>query len=207
MKENNKDGYVCQRCARVSPTCCRLGSARSGLGGGDCFPLSRHEHGRIEEALSQARGKRLDAGAVLLLKRIDDAVDSLTGRAGWCVDEPNSPDFLKAMRDLFPGERDAIRAAFPDGESHMRLALDPDGACVFLSEHGCVLPRPARPYFCRIFPFWVVRGRLQCFQSEDCLAVREQPGNFMALLGAFDSSPVDITERYQMLRLDWGLDA
>ena len=206
MNKSKKNRYVCQRCALEAPTCCRLGHGENAPDGGDCFPLSLKEHSRIEEALSEARGKRMDAGAVLLLKNADAALDAPTGQKKWAVDEANSPGFIKAMCNLFPKENERIKGIFPQGESHLRLALSQDGSCAFLSEHGCTLPRKARPSFCRIFPFWSVHGTLQCFRADDCLAVREHAGNLMALMGAFDSAPSDVMERYKKLRKDWGVD-
>jgi Fe-S-cluster containining protein len=122
------------------------------------------------------------------------------------VDEKNSPGFVKAMCNLFPQDKARIKDLFLPEEMHLRLSLSKDGSCVFLSEHGCALPRQARPHFCRIFPLWSVRGTLQCFQAEDCLAVREHSGNVMALMGAFDSSPAEVADRYKKLREDWGVD-
>lgn len=207
MNKDKKARYVCHRCALEAPTCCRLGPELGETGGGnDCFPLSRPEHRRIVAALAKAKGKGADAGALLLLKNAHNAVDAPSGKAGWFVDEPNSKTFIKAMCHLFPKEKARTKALFPEGGSHLRLSLSADGSCAFLSEHGCTLPRRARPWFCRIFPFWVAGGTLQCFQAEDCLAVREHSGNFMALMGAFDSAPNDIMERYKHLRIDWGVD-
>lgn len=207
MDKNKKARYVCRRCALEAPTCCRLGPEQNDAGGGcDCFPLSRNEHGRIASAIAKAKGKVPDAGALLLIKSASSAADNLTGKEGWCVDEPNSPLFVKAMCKLFPKEKKRVKELFPQDGTHLRLSLMPDGGCAFLSEHGCALPRRARPWFCRIFPFWAVSGTLQCFHAEDCLAVRENSGNFTALMGAFDSSPQDIMERYAHLRRDWGVD-
>lgn len=206
MNKSKKNIYVCQRCAMEASTCCRIGHGENAASGEDCFPLSAPEHRRIKEAISKARGKRMDAGAVMLLKAVETALDAPTGQKNWAVDEANSESFIKAMHNLFPKEKERIEEVFSQGASHLRLALDKSGACAFLSEHGCTLPRQARPGFCRIFPFWSVHGVLQCFQAEDCLAVKEHDGKFMALMGAFDSSPADIGERYKKLRKDWGID-
>lgn len=207
MSKTAKNRYVCQRCAEESPTCCRLGHGESAPSGADCFPLSIKEHSRIEAAISQAMGKRMDPGAVMLLKVVEKAADAPSGQKSWAVDEPNSASFIKAMCNLFPQEKERVKDVFPQAASHLRLAIAGDGSCVFLSEHGCTLPRSARPGFCRIFPFWSVNGVLQCFQDKECLAVREHAGNFMALMGAFDSAPSDVMDRYKKLRRDWGVDA
>lgn len=208
MHKNRKNHYVCHRCALEAPTCCSLAEGRSlDRGGGhDCFPLSDKEQGRIAAALAKAKAKEPDAGSLLLLKTALHAADYPSGQAGWHVDEPNSPTFVLAMCNLFPKEKPRIKEIFPEGGTHMRLSLTPGGGCAFLSGHGCTLPRPARPWFCRVFPFWAVGGTLQCFQDNGCLAVREFGNNFMALMGAFDVSPHDIMERYKSLRRDWGVD-
>lgn len=205
MKKIKKESYVCQRCAMSAPTCCRLGSAQRGGAGGDCFPLSHAEQRRIENALASSVGKRTDVGAVLLLKTAAKAHDEPSGQDKWAVEEVNSTAFIQAMCNLFPAEKARVKEVFPQNASHYRLALDKDGSCAFLTEYGCALPRRARPWFCRIFPFWVVGGIVQCFQDEGCLAVKEYGGNFIQLTGAFDSSPDDIMDRYKKLRADWGV--
>lgn len=206
MQPEKKPRYVCHRCSRVSDTCCRLGSGGKTYSGADCFPLSDKERMSIEKSLSQAKSKRLDAGSVLLLKSAASAEDAPSGTSNWAVEEPNSPGFVKAMQNLFPKEKKRLPEVFPTEKSHLRLGLTRDGSCVFLSEHGCTLPQQARPHFCRLFPFWVVGSVVQCFSSNECLAVQENGQNFISLLGAFDVSATELRERYKALRHDWGVD-
>ena len=206
MQPEKKPRYVCHRCAKVSDTCCRLGSGGKSYSGADCFPLSDKERMSIENALSKAKSKRLDAGSVLLLQSVAGAEDAPSGAAEWAVQEPNSPGFVKAMQNLFPKEKKRLAEVFQPEGSHLRLALTGDGSCVFLSEYGCTLPQQARPHFCRLFPFWVVSTVVQCFSDENCLAVQENGDNFISLLGAFDVSAAELRERYNTLRRDWGVD-
>lgn len=201
---NNR--YVCERCAQISPTCCRLGSIQGEYGGEDCFPLSEPERERIAKAVAEARRQNAPTAHKALPEAADKAADAPTGQTGWAVKENNSQNFVRAMCNLFPGERKKIRQIFPDEAGHMRLALAADGGCVFLSATGCTLPKESRPWFCRIFPFWAVKNRLQCFQAEDCVAVRESGGNFSAVLDSFCVSPEEVLEHYKRLRADWGVD-
>jgi len=108
------------------------------------------------------------------------------------------------MQELFPGERALIAAVFPPGGAHWRLALQADGACVFLRTDGCALPRDARPAYCRIFPFWVRDREIQHFSLRDCQAQREQRGR-PALQRCFGLSDADVFELYAVLRRGWGL--
>jgi Fe-S-cluster containining protein len=53
----------------------------------------------------------------------------------------------------------------------LRLKVDASGACFFLNENGCSLPRRARPIFCRMFPVFVApQGELVLVHKESCLA-------------------------------------
>ncbi len=192
--------YVCSRCAERSGTCCRLGGVDKGA---DCFPLSEPELERISAAVAAA-GKSPAPEDLLLLEAARNAVDAFSGRSGLYALEPNSKGFMAAMRNLFPKDRQKLEALFPAEQTHARLALAPDGSCVFLSPAGCLLPQEARPRFCRLFPFWVVNGRLQCFADEECLAVKEN-SSFTRLLHVFGTSRDEVMELYQNLRRDWGV--
>jgi Fe-S-cluster containining protein len=122
------------------------------------------------------------------------------------AEEINSPRFVGAMLDLFPDEPATIRRAFAPGGRHRRLAVRADGACRFLGQAGCDLPRAARPAYCRIFPFWVHRGRIRHFAMRECLAQRENRG-FAALRRAFPLSDAEIFALYADIRRGWGLPA
>ena len=142
-----------------------------------CFPLSGLEQAAI----------RAHAGSDAVMTRQD-----------------TTPLFLANMQDLFPGERSLIAANFvPDGW-HWRLALAPDGACVFLRPDGCALPREVRPAYCRIFPFWVRGREIWHFSLRECQAQRELRGR-PALQRCFGLSDADVLELYAIVRRGWGL--
>ena len=79
-----------------------------------------------------------------------------------------------------------------------------DGACVFLRDAGCSLPREVRPYYCRIFPFWVLADRITLFTPDDCLAIKEHPRTGH-LLPAMGMSAKTVLEMHGRLRLAWGM--
>lgn len=140
-----------------------------------CFPLSRPEAKRLREYV----GKELHLG-----------------------EAPNSLEFLNVMKNLFPAEDTTVSKIFPLGGNHLTLAVN-NGFCVHLGERGCVLPRVVRPWFCRIFPFWVDRGNLTGFAAPYCLAQR-QTITVRGLLNCMGQSEVGVFEIYNRLRFDWG---
>ena len=141
-----------------------------------CFPLSRPEAARL----------RRQVGSALRL-----------GEA------PNSREFLETMYNLFPGESEVVNKIFPAGKKHLTLAVDERGFCVHLGKNGCALPRNVRPWFCRIFPFWIERGNLTGFAAPYCLASR-QILTVQGLLRKMGQSESDVLEIYNCLRRDWG---
>ncbi len=142
-----------------------------------CFPLSRPEWERMVE---------------------------------WCehiggfAESPNSPAFMQNMRALFPGEEQDLKRLVPGHAWHMRLAVNEKGDCVFLGNEGCRLPREVRPWYCRIFPFWVRNGRVTIFTANSCLAFL-QARAVQPALELFGLSEKDILRLYGQLRLSWGL--
>lgn len=142
-----------------------------------CFPLTAREKERIQEAVP-------DTGGFVL--------------------QENSAAFVDNVIRLFPGEDENVRKLFPRKKEHIRLAVGPDGKCKFLGPDGCVIPVEARPYYCRLYPFWVVGNRLTVFESPGCLAVREASsvGGLIKSMGSSKSALVDLFGR---LRLAWGL--
>jgi hypothetical protein len=60
-----------------------------------------------------------------------------------------------------------------------------------------------RPYYCRLFPFWVVGRRVTVIASADCLARREagDPAGMLDLLHCAEKVALDLHGR---LRLAWG---
>ncbi|WP_285907301.1 YkgJ family cysteine cluster protein [Pseudodesulfovibrio pelocollis] len=116
----------------------------------------------------------------------------------------NSAAFIDNVRRLFPGEDDLIQALFPPTGEHYRLTVDTMGACRFLGPEGCEIPHEARPYYCRLYPFWVVGRDVTFFDSATCLARREER-TLPRMLKCFDTNKASVTDLYGRLRLAWGL--
>jgi len=168
------DATVCERCAAVGPTCCTLQLGEEEL----CFPVSEMERQRI-----------IEYGGLL---------------HGAFTLEANSGAFRSNLRRLFPGEQQILNALFPETGQHLRLSCDAAGNCVFLRADGCSLPRAARPYYCRLFPFWFFGSRLTAFVAAGCLA--HQPRrNLPEILSLFDCTEAQMRELHGRLRLAWGL--
>jgi len=142
-----------------------------------CFPLSAVEKDKILEC---RRGQ------------------------GAFAQEANSQVFLDNMKKLFPKEKKLIDALFPERKFHLRLATGPDGRCKLLGREGCVLPGAARPYYCRLFPFWVLGRRISIFTSSRCLAQREAKA-LKGLLASLETTEAGVSDLHAKLRLAWGL--
>ncbi len=142
-----------------------------------CFPVSEMERQRIVEA-GPARG-------------------GLTGA-------PNSRSFMAFMARLFPADRKLLPGIFPPHGQHLRLATRPDGACTFLGASGCALPREARPYYCRLFPFWVSAGAVTAFDAPGCL-VRNQGRTVRDMLPLLGMTRGMVLKLHGCMRLAWGL--
>lgn len=142
-----------------------------------CFPLSDAEAERIRDALPE--------------------------QGGFAV-EKNTLAFLDTLKAMFPGEETLIEALFPLGGEHRRLAVDSSGNCRFLGEHGCRLPREARPYYCRLYPLWILGREIMVMTNPDCLVSGTGP-NLKRILAALDSSSPEVRDLFGRLRLAWGL--
>ncbi len=165
--------FVCVRCAALGPTCCEISPGQEEC----CFPVSELERQRISDHVALSRG-------------------------GF-VEEKNSRAFVANLQRLFPRERRVLDALFPAGGTHLRLSTDSRGRCQFLSAAGCVLPNEVRPYYCRIFPFWVVAGRLTVFTSGACLAHREGR-TISGMLTSLETRAAVLLDLHRRLRLAWG---
>lgn len=169
------DPNLCARCAEVNPTCCRLKPGEEE----HCFPLSEMERDRI-----------LD----------------VAGETGAFVQMQNTSQFTDNIKALFPGDEELVERLFPTTEHkvHLRLAITPKGACVFLSPSGCTLPRDTRPYYCRLFPFWVLGEQLVTFEARRCLVSHQarSPREGLRLVGLTEPA---LRELHGRLRLAWGL--
>ncbi len=118
--------------------------------------------------------------------------------------QANTPAFIDNLCRLFPGEDAKVRALFPAEGSHDRLYVNLTGACGLLGPQGCRLPREARPYFCRLFPFWIRGGRQLYFEFKECQALRESRGGG-GLLKRLGMTEAGVFDLYQRLREAWGL--
>lgn len=173
-KQGIADPHVCAACAKDGPTCCQLEPGHERF----CFPVSAVERDKI--------------------------LDCAEGVRGAFAQEPNSKAFVDNMLALFPGEDGIVRKLFPLTKFHLRLATDEQGRCKFLGAEGCVLPREARPYYCRLFPLWVVGRRINLFTAGRCLAQRQGKG-LSGLLVRLGVTSARVRELHGRLRLAWGL--
>jgi len=104
------------------------------------------------------------------------------------VMEDNSQTFLANMRKLFPDQKNAVQKLFPKQGRHPRLNTAADGTCILMSQNGCKLPAESRPYFCRIYPFWIHRKKITVFEDPECLALKRHQ-SIRKLLQTFAVSP------------------
>jgi Fe-S-cluster containining protein len=134
----------------------------------------------------------------------DRILDCSQDWKGAFAQEPNTKTFVENMRKLFPSDRRVVRDLFPLTKFHIRLATRPDGSCMLLGKNGCVLPREARPYYCRLFPLWVAGNAITVFDASRCEARGQaaDAAHLMALLGLTRAKVHDLHGR---LRLAWGL--
>lgn len=118
--------------------------------------------------------------------------------------QANTNAFVDNLCRLFPGEAQAITRLFPSSGFHDRLAIAADGGCALLGPEGCRLPRPARPLYCRLFPFWIRARRELYFEFDKCLAQREARGG-ASLLMRLGMTSENVRHTYSELRMAWGL--
>ncbi|OBQ46631.1 hypothetical protein [Halodesulfovibrio spirochaetisodalis] len=118
---------------------------------------------------------------------------------------PNTPEFIKTLKRLFPHDINKIDTQFPANETHRVLQSNEKGYCVYLTEQGCQLPREARPWFCLVYPFWVRGKELTMFTAQGCLVCRETDTveESLELLGMDESR---VREIFSSLRSAWGFD-
>lgn len=123
---------------------------------------------------------------------------------GGFVLSPNSKAFIDNVTRLFPGEEAVVRELFPEGKDHYRLAVDTMGACRFLGPEGCEIPTEVRPYYCRLYPLWMVGCDVIFFDSPTCL-VRREERTLTRMVHALGTSKAEVKDLYGRLRLAWGL--
>ena len=163
----------------VCQRCSALGRTCCSISGPDeefCFPISPAEMSAI-----QAAGHGADCFA----------------------SAPNTEAFVKQLGHLMPGRQ--VENVFHIEGTHWRLMTTSQGDCVFLGTEGCSLPRPVRPYYCKIFPLWVFRGRLTWFTAEECLAQAECH-NLAAMLGVMNTDHDEIRTLFSQMCGALGLE-
>lgn len=218
---------LCLLCAQNGDTCCKTDPDLTYLS----FPLSDAEWRRLLPYAALATLSVPDDGAIFLEdeRRAEAAAgalrtvveenfeapavpDSPPGIAEAGNDEgdnirssePNHPDFITSMHALFPGQKTRIAKLFPAGERHFSLRTRRDGSCAFLGDSGCRLPRAARPWYCLLFPAWMIEDNLTLFLAKECLVSQKArgPAHGVELLG---EQPAHIRVLHARLLKDWGM--
>lgn len=222
------DGSICLLCAEQNSTCCRTEPYLAPL----CFPLSAPEWRRIlpyghlavqstprdgvryheeEEAADLAAAALFaqspEASELEAMPDVNEPSSSLLPPEGGdrvCASELNVPEFVNSIHEMFPGRKKRVNALFPAKDKHFTLRIREDGSCIFLGKEGCRLPRAARPWYCRIFPAWVIGGSLTLFLLQDCLISHRArgPAEGVRMLGA---TPALIRALHARLCEDWDL--
>jgi Fe-S-cluster containining protein len=167
---------VCAICAQNGPTCCQLGQVKPDFS----FPISYIE------------------------KEIISGCDGWAGMY-FTVRVPNSVRFLSRLKNLFPDDLERIQALYPEHDRHEHLSTDGQRRCIFLGPKGCLLPGKARPLYCRLFPFWVIGGRVAFFPFEFCQA-QKGAKSLNKVKRRLKMNTSQIFSLYQELRGAWLLD-
>ena len=193
-KQNEPIGEcLCALCAQEGNTCCQTNPAHAHLG----FPLSKAEWQRL---LPYANLVVASAAAEVAAHGMEHPNNDILR-----VQEQNEPAFTQALHQIFPLDTNKIDTLFPSDGTHFRLRTTAKGTCVLLSETGCVLPRHVRPWYCLLFPAWVVGQEFTLFTAATCLISQKahSPEQGYALL---DTNKEKVHSLYTGLRIDWGLD-
>jgi Fe-S-cluster containining protein len=201
--EGLKGREICALCAEYGCSCCATDPALGYLG----FPLSLAEWRRLNAYVHLATESDAEPDAADLCRAssplADEAAPPEEGDA-ICQPWPNHKDFLTSMLTLFPREKARIREMFPPKGGHLSLRLRANGACVFLGNQGCRLPRASRPWYCLLFPAWVMDNSLTMFTPEECFIAR-RARNPMQGVELMDVEARTLKDIYWNLRLDWGI--
>ena len=167
---------ICAVCAQNGPTCCQLRQEYADLS----FPLSRVEKETIA-AYERWKG------------------------VSFTVQAANSVQLISRLKFLFPDDLDIIKTLFPENGRHERLLTNKLGHCVFLGPMGCLLPGKARPFYCRLFPFWVIGGRVAFFPFDLCQA-QKGTRSVKKVMMRLQVDTSQILSLYNALRGAWLLD-
>lgn len=144
----------------------------------------------------------LSRGAERMFGLTEAEVARMTAASGcpveaFTVRDQASPEFRRFLERLSP----VFGQTMPAGR-RVRLAVDAAGRCVFLGPDGCVLPGEARPFYCRLYPFWFTPdGRLMVLGNSDC---RAQAGarHWRAVLEALGADEAGLRALFRRLEAD-----
>lgn len=213
-----QDEEICAQCSRESGGCCIISSSQTA----NCFPLSLPEVLRLlphAHLAKQATSRIPDS----MLQRITKAVatvgndffahEQIETSALFPLEEKvshvvatemNTKEFLSAMQSVLPQHKEKLAEIFSLEEYHFRLRTVESGACAFLGENGCRIPRQARPWYCQSYPGWIYNNELTLFENEKCLVATHSnsPLRGISKLGMI---PQDIRFFYDALLRDWKL--
>jgi Fe-S-cluster containining protein len=117
----------------------------------------------------------------------------------------NSTRFISHLKNLFPNDLDRIQALYPEHGRPEHLLTDERGRCVFLGPAGCLLPGKACPLYCRLFPFWVIDGRVAFFPFKFCQA-QKGARSLNKIMSRFKMDTSQILFLYHELHSAWLLD-
>ncbi len=160
--------------------------------------------GRMGNSCCTFRGERFCDTPTLVspteIDRILAAFPLIDKKKAFC-EKLNTQHFLEKIMDLFPDEKAHITSAYSLNKTHMELATS-DTGCRFYTDTGCALPRPARPLFCRIYPFWFIHDTPMVFFDEKCL-VLENCGTADDIYQALGTTPDRIRRMFIRLRTEW----
>lgn len=168
--------FACAICAKKGYTCCRLSKDQAGFS----FPLSAKEKKSISEFL-QGKSMRFFTKA------------------------PNSERLISLLQSLFLNDSERIYTLFPENRHYEHLLTNKKGYCVFLEQSGCILPRKIRPFYCRIFPFWISGNRVTFFHFDFCQA-QKGVRSVRKLMLNLDTNYSRIMLLYVSLRKTWEID-
>ena len=166
---------VCGLCSRDGDMCCRCKKGEEEL----LPPLSDLELNKMEAALTPE----------LFRSAVTEATNTLL--------------FLKQVRRLFLDGGADVQRVFPSDGTHRRLSIHDNGYCTLLGPDGCFLPKEARPFICRLYPFWFTGHRLQVFQNPGCLALN-QSRTVSGLCQQLGTTPDELKILHGKLRQAWG---
>ncbi len=176
MNEN-----ICTKCAKTNSTCCSI----TNKGNNTIFPLSKKEINKIQTYIKNNHFFNI---------------------------QENNYLFISKLINLFPTEKKNILKKFKIKNNlnnqkqqkknfqfyHFTLKLK-QNKCYFLSKEGCLLPRKIRPFFCQIYPFWVIENKIIVFNDMDCLAIKKYK-SISNLLKVFKTSQDEIIFLYQQYK-------